>query len=188
MFPSTSNSLQIWKKLSSLSSCSIRLQWIPEHLFLQRNDMADELARQRVLLVSSAIPGNLSFIFCTHSFFLDYRHTVTSIFFGTQVPSISPEELVLPCHARYVFSRLCCNGHSLRLSSCLYKTGRIENFSCSACKHPSQDTSHLILHGPATECLCHSLFGDTLVQAMGSCPTFETPWSSAMPPSLVGVR
>ena len=32
---------QIWQELSSLSSCSIRLQWVPGHSFLPGNDTAD---------------------------------------------------------------------------------------------------------------------------------------------------
>ena len=59
-------------------------------------------------------------------------------------------------------SRLRCSGHSLLLGSCLSRIGRIENPSCSACGHSSQDTSHLILHCPATNSLRRSLFGDSL--------------------------
>ena len=59
-------------------------------------------------------------------------------------------------------SRLCCNRHSLLLSSYLSRTGRIKNPSCSACKHPSQDTSHLILHCPAMDSLHRLLFGNFL--------------------------
>ena len=53
-------------------------------------------------------------------------------------------------------------GHSLLLGSYLSRIGRIENPSCSACGHSSQDTSHLILHCPATDSLCSSLSGDSL--------------------------
>ena len=83
-------------------------------------------------------------------------------YFDTQVPSISTEELALPRHACCVLSRLCCNGHSLFLGSYLSRIGRIENSSCSACVHSSQDISHLVLHCPATDSLRCSLFGDSL--------------------------
>ena len=75
---------------------------------------------------------------------------------------ISTKELVLPCHARCVLSHLCCNGHSLLLGFFLSRIGRIDNPSCSACVHSSQDTSHLILHCPASDPLRCSLFGDSL--------------------------
>ena len=89
-------------------------------------------------------------------------HTLSFKFFNTQIFSISTEELVLPRHARCVLSRLRCNGNSLLLSSYLSRIGRIENHSCCACIHPSQDTSHLILHCLATDFLRRSLVGDSL--------------------------
>ena len=128
------------------------------------NDAADELARRGTLLAPSAIPCSLfSHTSCIHSRLIsDWRRTVLSKFFDTQVSSISTEKLVLPRHARCVLSRLRCNGHSLLLSSYLSRIGRIENLSCSTCGHSSQDISYLILHCPATDCLRSSLFGDSL--------------------------
>ena len=92
---------QIWQELSSRSSSSIRLQWVPGHLFLLGNDAADELARRGVLLVPSAMRCSLSSLISRihSSHFSDWMHTVSLKFFDTQVPSISTKELVLPHHA-----------------------------------------------------------------------------------------
>ena len=73
-----------------------------------------------------------------------FRHTSSLDFY---------RETCAPHYACYVLSRPCCNGHSLLLGSYLSRIGRIENPSCSACGHSSQDTSHLILHSPATDSL-----------------------------------
>ena len=133
------------------------------HSFFLGNAAADELARQGVLLAPSSIPCSLSPISRIHcSLILDWRRTVSPKFFNMQVPSISTEELVLPCHVCCVLSHLRCNGHSLLLGSYLFRIGRIENPFCSTCGRLSQDTSHLILHCPATNSLCRSLFGDSL--------------------------
>ena len=155
---------QIWQELSFLSFCSIRLQWVPGHSFLLGNDTVDELAGWGVLLAHSAIPCSLSPL-TSHIYsrlISDWRHSVSSKFFDTQVPSISTKELVLPRHARCVLSCLHCNGNSLLLGSYLSRIGRIENPSCSTCGHSSQDVSHLILHCPAMDSLRRSLFGDSL--------------------------
>ena len=124
----------------------------------------DELARRGALLAPSAIACSLSpLISRIHScLFPNWRRTVSSKCFDTQALSISTEKLVLPRHAPCVLSRLRCNGHSLLLGSCLSRIGRIENPSCSPGRHLSQDTSHLILHHPATNSLRRSVFGDSL--------------------------
>ena len=102
-------------------------------------------------------------ISCIHScFFSDWRRTVSSKFFDAQVPSNFTVELVLPRYARCVLSWLRCNSHSFLLSSDLSRIARIENPSCSACGHSSQDISHLIVHCPATDFLRRSLVGDCL--------------------------
>ena len=134
------------------------------HSFPPGNDSADELVRRGALLVPSAIPCSFfPLISRIHScLFSDWRRTVSSKYFDQQVPSISTEKFVLPRHARCVLSRLRCNGHSLLLGSYLSRIGRIENPSCSACRHSSQDISHLILHCSATDFLRRSLFGDSL--------------------------
>ena len=118
---------QIWQELPSISSCSIRLQWVPGHLFLPGDDAADELARRGALLAPSAISCSLSpLISCIHPcHFSDWRRTVSSKFFYIQVPSISTEEHVLPRHARCVLSNLSCNGHRFLLGSYLSRIGRI---------------------------------------------------------------
>ena len=113
--------------------------------------------------------------------------TASSKFFNAQVSSISID--VLPRHACCVLSRLRCNRHSLLLSSYLTRIGRIENPSFIVCKRSSQDTSHLILHCPATDSFRRLLFGDylslrPLVQVLGCFPASGAPWSSATPPSL----
>ena len=175
---------QIWQELSSLSFCSIRLQWVPGHSFLPENDAAVKLAKRGALLAPSAIPCSLSpLISRIHSHPIsDWRHTVSSKFFDTQVPSISTEELLLPRHARCVLSRLRFNRHSLLLGSYLSRIGKIENSSCSACGHSSQDISHLIVHCPALWRLSVSV--RPLVQTLGRFPDSGALGSLAMPPSL----
>ena len=128
------------------------------HLFF-----TDELTRRGALLLSFFIPCDLSLL-------LPLVSTLVFSRTGDVLPRLNflthrfPrfEELVLFRHASCVFSSLRCNGHSLLLHSYLSRIGRIENPSCSACGHPSKDTSHLILHCPPTNSLCHSLFADSL--------------------------
>ena len=116
---------------------------------------------ERYLRPLQSLVLSLLFSHIHSSLFSDWRRTVSK-FFDTQVPSVSTKELVLPCHARCILSRLRCNGHSLLLTSYLSRIGRIEKPCCSVCGHSSQDTSHFILHCPATDSLRRSFFGDSL--------------------------
>ena len=50
----------LWHELSSLSPCSIRLQWVHGHSFLPGNDAVDDLAEWVALFVPCAIPCSLS--------------------------------------------------------------------------------------------------------------------------------
>ena len=103
--------------------------------------------------------------------FSDWRRAVSSKFFDTQVPSVSTEKLVLPCHARCVLSGLCSNGHSLLLSS--YLT-RILHAAHAAVRPRTPVMSFCTVqlrilcaaHSLATLCLC-----TTSGLGRGSCPT-----------------
>ena len=96
------------------------------------------------------------------SIFSDWRRTISSKFFDTQVPSIFIEELVFPRYVRCVLSRLRCNKHNLLSSSYLFRIDTVENSLCIACGHSSQDTSHLILHYPTMDSLHRLLSGGSL--------------------------
>jgi len=76
------------------------------------------------------------------------------------VPSVSSEELAFPRLIRCELSRLRCHGDSLLLSSYLCRIKRKEN-SCSACGHPLQDLTHLLLNCPASKPLWRAIFGTT---------------------------
>ena len=88
---------------------------------------------------------------------------------------------MLSRHARCVLSRLRCNGHSLLLSSYLFKIGRIKNPSCSACGHLSCHSA-LSSYGLFAPLTLWRL--SVSLQPLGSFPASGAPWSSAMPPSL----
>ena len=149
----------------------------PWTFVLPENDAADKLARRGALHAPSAIPCSLSPLISRirSRLISDWRRTVSSKFLDTQVPSISTEEFVLPRHARCVLSCLRCNGHSLLLGSYLSRMGKIENPLCSTCGHLSEDTSHLILHCPATDFLTTLCLFTTSGPDVGELPGF---WGS----------
>ena len=151
----------------------------PRTSFLPGNDTADELDRRGALLAPSAIPCSLSpLIFRIHSRLIsDWRRTVSSKYFDTQVPSISTEELVLPRHARCVLSRLRCNGHkpSFRFLSLQDWQNREFFLQRLWTPVPGHLSSHSALSSyglfaPLTLCTAHSLATLCLFMTSGPDP------------------
>ena len=132
----------------------------------------------------SAIPCSFSPFICRiHSCLLsDWRRTVSSKYFDTQVTLISTEELVLPRHARCVLSRLRCNGHSLLLGSYFSRIGRIENPFCSACGTRPRTFLISFCTVQLQTLWRLSVSVRPLVQTLGSCTASGAPWSSVMSP------
>ena len=107
--------------------------------------------------------------------FSDWRRTISSKFFDTQVPSISTEEFVLSRHARCVLSRLRSNGHSFLLGSISLGLAESRILPAAPVDNSSQDISHLILHCAVTDSLRHSLFGSSL----SLCDLWSRSWGVA---------
>ena len=86
--------------------------------------------------------------------------------------------------------RLRCNGRNLLVN--LPRFDKIVNTSCGGCAYFTHETSHLILHRPATHSLRPSLFGINFLFATSgptsgdlvSRPASGAPWSFAMARSL----
>ena len=105
-------------------------------------------------LLLSLVP---TFLFSRTGGVLSYLNFLTY-----RLPRFPPKNLCSNVMLAVFSSRLHCNGHSLLLSSYLFRIGRIKNPSCNACGHAAQNTSHLILHCAATNSLRRSLFGSFL--------------------------
>ena len=99
---------QIWQEFSSLSSCTIRLQWIPgPHFSRGTTQMMSWLNGESYLCpLQPLVVSHLSYPLLP---FLGLEAYCLIYFFDKQVSS---EELVLPRHACCVLSGLRCNGHS----------------------------------------------------------------------------
>ena len=108
------------------------------------------------LVVSLLLSLVSTLVFSQPGGVLSHRSSLTHRF-----PRFPPRKLC--CLVTYAaFSLIYAPTNSLLLSSYLSRISRIKNPSCSACRHSSQNISHLILHCPATYSLGRSLFGDSL--------------------------
>ena len=133
--------------------------------------------------------GCATLSFWSHSpLFSQWRRTVSSKFFYTYAPKFFRNlcSLITLAVPSLVFV---ATDTSLLLNISLSRIGTIENPLRSACSHPTQDISHLILHCPATDSVCRSLYGDSfslrsLFLALKSCLASWASWSFAMLPFL----
>jgi len=142
----------IWDFSDSLSSrVALSFQWVSGHAGLPDNELADSLAKTEATLsfihVSSPLASVIEKIRNTRYSFWRRNLSHNSLF--CQIPSVSPKELALARLVRRELSRLRCHDHSLLLSS--YLSGIKWNSYCSACGHPLQDLTHLLLDCPASE-------------------------------------
>ena len=97
----------IWQKLSFFfSSSTIRLQWVPGHSFIPKNDTADALPSGLGCSSNPQSHAVLSNLFIPFFYYLGREAYCLIKFFNTQIPSLSTKELVLPLDARCVLSRL----------------------------------------------------------------------------------
>jgi len=169
----------IWDLSDSLSSSvALSFQWVPGHAGLRGNERADSLAKTGATLpfthVSCPLTPTIAKIRHTR-YFLWRRNLSHNSYL---ISSVSSEELALPRLICSELSRLRCHGHSLLLSSYLCRL-KWKNSSCSACGHPLQDLTHLLLDCPASEPLRHAIFGTTIFDL------WSRPWGVAR---LLGLR
>ena len=110
------------------------------------NNMMNKLARLNALVWQNIISRSLSFTSCILSSVLpNWRPTILSEFFDRQLSSDPPKILMLLHHARYVLSRVLCNGLSLLLNSYLSRAGRIKNPSSLRSSNPEHFLSRYVI-------------------------------------------
>jgi len=90
-----------------------------------------------------------------------WRRNLSHISLFCQISSVFSDELALSRFVRCELSRLRCHDLSLLFSSYLCRIKRKKNSLCSACGHPLQDLTHLLLDCPASEPHRRAIFGTT---------------------------
>ena len=181
IFPSTSISLA---DLSSLSSCSIRLQWVP------RPDTRFSWGTTRLM----SWPDGERYSFPLQSLVVSLLLSLVSILLFSRTGGVL-SHLNSSTHRFHRFPTRCSfvtlAAFSLVFAATdtaycyLSRIGIIKIFSCSAYGNLSSHSalSSYGLFAPLTLWRL-SVSLQPLVQALESCPASGAPWSSAMPPSL----
>jgi len=141
------------------------LQSLP--LYREMHEMAGHINR--------GVPKNIR-----HTRYSLWRRTLSHNSLSCQISSVSSEELALPHSVNCPDFAATFTASTLNL--CRIK--RKENSSCSACGHPLQHLTHLLLDCPVSEPLRRAIFGTTSIFDLWSRCTVESLWSTSMPPSL----
>ena len=154
--------------MSSLSSCSIRLRWVPGHSFLPGNDAAMRSTTSALCNPLSLLLAIVStFVFSRNGGVLSHRN-LTHRF--PRFPTRDLCSLVTLAVFSLVFA---ATDTAYCLSSCLSRIGRIENPSCSACGHLSRiplsytALSSYGLFAPLSACSLATVSLQPLVQVRG---------------------
>ena len=92
---------------------------------------------------------------CIHSPTYVFSFPQEDSFCGLCLSSLEPSLFSVELFLLHALA-LRCNGYSLLLNSYLSRISRNENPSCSACGHPIQDTTHLILYRTTTDPALHA--------------------------------
>ena len=147
-----------------LSSGTIRLQWSPDTRFSRETtrlmswpDGVRYLRPLQSLVVSFLLLLVSALVFSQTGGVLSHLNSLTHRLLRFSLRSLC--SLVTLAVRSLVFAAA---DTAFLLSSCFTRIGRIENPSCSACGHLSQNTYHLILHCLATDSLRRSFFGGSL--------------------------
>ena len=152
----------ICQELSSLSSFTVILQWVPALSYLEGTTRLISWPcwvrysyLLQSLLGSRFLPLVSTLLFSRTRNVLSHLNSLTHTF--PRCPLKNLCSLVTIAQ-----SSLHCNGHNLLLNSCFSKIDRIVNPSCTVCGHPTHNTFHLILHCLAADSLRHWNYAHSL--------------------------